>query len=390
MTVPQIKRFNGLNNVSDPLRLGMSWLVTADNVNISDTGAIGKREGYTLSQAGVYSGVYATQDYQRMYLVDDGDLRTFDGVVLKTGLSSAPMHWAEINGDAYFNNGVDRGVILTDNTLIDWAWSVPTAPNLAAVTGRLTPGLYQVRCTFVLADGRETGTSESNEITLGSDEALSITDVPHLAGALTKVYICPPNSTVYQAAATTTGSALVWNFSNDALGADLRTAFFDSLPVGTDVIQFFKGRIYAAQYFPSQDQTVVWFSETLAFHLFNLNTDFFILPGQVLMMAPSDEALIVGTQAEVYAYTGEKLTLLADYGVVAGQHWSRDELGEGKNRILFWTSRGVCAAMPFTNLTERSVSVAPGIKAGGTIVRHGGQKRYLAVLQQGGSAFNAL
>jgi len=33
--------------------------------------------------------------------------------------------------------------------------------------------------------------------------------------------------------------------------------------------------------------------------------------------------------------------------------------------------------------------VAPGVRAGGCVVRTGGQKRYLSVLQLGGEAFNA-
>ena len=381
--MPQIKRFKGLNNVSDPLRLGMSWLATADNVNITDTGAIEKRSGYAQAQTGSFTGAYTTLDFQRMYLVDNGVLRTFEGAVLKTGLSAAPMYWAEINDQVFFNNGADRGVILPDNTVLDWAWAAPTAPNVSAVTGSLPAGLYQVRCAYLLADGRETGTGDSAEIVLAEGQALSISDIPHTAGALTKVYIAPANSDVYQLAAATTGSALIWNFSNDALGEDLRNAFLDSIPQGADVIQFFKGRAYVAQYMPEADQTVVWFSESLGYHLFNLNSDFFIVPGHVVMLAPTPDALVIGTTSRVYTY-GDKFVEVAPYGVVPGQHWSKDE-----GRILFWTTRGVCSALPFTNLTEQTVSVAPGIKAGGTIVRQGGQKRYLVVLQQGGSAFNS-
>ena len=132
----------------------------------------------------------------------------------------------------------------------------------------------------------------------------------------------------------------------------------------------------------------MWFSEALAFHLFNLNSGFFIVPGRVTMLAPTEDALLIGTTARIFAYS-EKLDLLAKYGVVPGQHWVEDEQVDGSKRILFWTTRGVCSALPFTNLTEKNVSVAPGIRAGGTIVRQGGQKRYLVALQQGGSAFNS-
>jgi hypothetical protein len=102
------------------------------------------------------------------------------------------------------------------------------------------------------------------------------------------------------------------------------------------------------------------------------------------MLAPHDSALLIGTESRVYAYDGTKLDQVADYGVVPGQHWGRDD-----ERILFWSTRGLCAALPFTNLTEKQVSVAPGVRAGGCVIRSSGQKRFLACLQQGKEAFNA-
>lgn len=296
---PGIKQFLGLNNVTDPLRAGFGWLTTADNVNVTDSGALEVRDGYSRSKTGSFTAIYTTKDFQRMYLVDGGALKTFDGTTLASGLTSLPMYWAEANGDVYFNNGVDSGVIYQDNRVGPWRREATVNKYLGA-------------------DGQEL------------------------------------------------------------------EALLDPLPLGTDVIQFWGGRMYVAQYMPTEDQTVVWFSLPLGFHLFSLDSDYFVVPGRVHMLAPHDDALIIGTSVKVHAYSASGLVELADYGVVPGQHWSMDD-----KRILFWTTRGVCAALPFTNLTEKSVSVAPGIQAGGTIVRQGGQKRYLVALQQGGSAFNS-
>lgn len=300
--MPQIKRFKGLNNVSDPLRLSPGWLAQADNVNISDTGAMSKRKGYSLHRAGAFNSAYNTLDFQRSYLATAIGIQNFAGENIAVLSSIAPMFWCEVNEHVYFNNGTDSGVIAPDDSVSVW---------------RGAPVSY---------------------------------------GA---------------------------GFKNDD-GTEMEV-LFETLPLGTGPIQFWKGRMYAAQYFPRENQTVVWFSEPLGYHLFNLDSNFIILPGRVEMMAPHDEALLVGTDACVYAYTGEKLAQLADYGVVPGQHWSQDG-----QRILFWTNRGLCAALPFTNLTERQISVAPGVRAGGCLVRSGGQKRFLAVLQQGGVPFNAL
>jgi len=379
-----IRQFKGLSNTSDPMRKGLGWLSVADNVNVTNTGALSKREGYTKVKTGNFSGVFTTFDFQRMYAVLDDQLIKFDGTVLATLASAAPMYWAEINDQVFFNNGTDSGIIRQDGSVIPWRWPVPTAPSVTAATGNLPAGTYQVRCTYVLDDGRETGTGEAAEIVLTDESCLQISDIPRELAKYTNVYIAPANSTVYQLYAMTRASALTFNSSPDDLGRDLLNAFFDPLPLGTDVIQIWKARAYAAQYMPSDGQTAVWFSEPLAFHLFNLNSNFILVPGKVQMLAAHNEALLIGTTTRVYAYDGQSLKQLAEYGVIPGQHWSRDD-----ERILFWTERGLCAALPFQNLTEKQVSVAPGVRAGGCVVRYGGQKRFLVALQQGGQPFNS-
>jgi len=379
-----IKSFRGLNNVSDPMRLDMSWLVQADNVNISETGAISKREGYSLARAGAFTSAFSTFDFSRMYTADALGIKTFTGENIAALSSTSPMFWCEANDNVYYNNGVDSGVIGPDNTVTPWRWPTPTAPSVAAVTGNLPAGMYQVRCTYILDDGRETGTGDSAEIYLTDGQGLQISNIPLGLGVSgTNIYIAPANSDVYQLFASTRSTALTFSSSPNDLGRDLLNAFLDPLPLGADAIQAWKGRIYAAQYMPTENQTAIWYSEALGFHLFNLNSNFIIVPGRVHMLAPHSDALVIGTGERVYAYDGTKLVQVAEYGVVPGQHWAKDD-----ERILFWSVRGLCAALPFSNLTEKAVSVAPGVRAGGCVIRAGGQKRYLSVIQQGGSAFN--
>ncbi len=382
----KISSFLGLNSVTDPLRVGLGWLTQADNINVTDTGGLTRRDGYSLVAAGSYTGVYTTLDFSRMYVVVGSVIKDYVGNTLKDLTSTDPMYWAEVNTQVFFTNGTDSGVLLPDSSVLPWGWQTPAVPGVAAVTGSLPAGQYQVRCTFTLPDGRETGASYVTELTLTEGQALQVTGLQTLSGHTTNIYIAPANSTVFQLAFSTTSlSAFTWNASPDDLGVELTNHQLSPLPRDATSIQAWGGRIYAAQYFASTDQTIVWFSQPLGFHLFNLGQDFFMVPGRVLMLAPHSDALIVGTDAATYAYTGEKLEQLAPYGVVPGQHWSEDD-----ERILFWTTRGLCAALPFKNLTEKQVSVAPGVHAGGCVMRSGGQRRYLAVLQQGGSPFNSL
>lgn len=295
----QVTTFNGLNNVTDPVRLGVNWLAVADNVDITNTGAIAKRDGYARVQTGNYASAFSTSDHARMYVAADGYIKTFDGVALLALESTSPVSWFELNDQVFFDNGTDSGIIQPDNEVLPW---------------------------------RESG----------------LADIPVIGDD---------------------GNPL--------------ESLYSPLPNGTHLVQHWRGRIYAAQFMPVENQTVVWFSQPLGFHLFNLDSDFILLPGKVEMLAPHDTALVIGTDTAIYAYSPEGLAELADYGTLPGQHWVHDG-----PRVLFWTLRGVCAAMPFQNLTEGRVSVAPGDRAAGCLIERKGQKRYIAAVQQGGAPFN--
>lgn len=385
----QVARFSGLNNVDDPLSLNLGWLTQADNINITSADKIERRDGYTLDIAGEILGAYATIDQQRMYYVDGGTLMAYGEVALADIASSARMHWTEVNGDVFFNNGTDRGIIKADNQVLQLAWPEPPAPVLAAVDGSLAPGKYDVLCTYLLPDGRETGAGQSSSIDIAAGQALQIADIPQSPGLVTRTYIAPANSTVFQLAYEGYQTARRWDYSPNSLGLDLATDDFDPIPEGATVIQFWRGRLYAAQYIPSSDMTAIWRSQPLGFHLFDLSSDFHAIPGKVLMMAPTTTALVIGTDVAIHAFDGENLRELAPYGVVPGWCWARDEDESGEQLgVYIWTQRGACKAMPFVNLTSGHVSVAPGVQAGAAVIAQGGQRRFIASLHQGGTAFN--
>jgi hypothetical protein len=385
----QIKKFKGLNNVSDNLRLAQGWLTVADNIEITDTGGIVRREGYGKTfNSTKLSGVYTTLDFTRMYAADAGALVSISHEMERTRLcglvSDAPMYWAEINSQVFFSNGVDSGIVLKDGEVIDLRWPEPDVISITAIDGSLPPGKYQVCCTFLLPDGRETGSSNVTEITLTREGGLSLTSIPTSPGTETVVYISPADSTVFQEAFTTTSNSMNWVAGADSLGADLITQFYNPLPRGTKYLAFWGGRLHASQYFPESDTSVVWGSEPLGFHLFDLSRGYLAVPGEITMLAPHDAVLLIGTTTRVYTYDQESLTQIADYGAVPGWNWVKDD--EGK--IMFWTTRGLCSALPFSNLTLRQIGVDSGVTAGAAIIQKNGTKKYVVALQQGGINFN--
>ena len=138
MATKKIRAFKGLNNVSDPTRLGLSWLTRADNINISDTGRVTRRSGYSAALAGSYTGAYSTKDYTRLFVVDGGNLkrvnRDLTTTILRAGLAAAPMHWAEVNREIFFSNGPDKGIIGADNTTRPWMLDSPSTERPSRVT----------------------------------------------------------------------------------------------------------------------------------------------------------------------------------------------------------------------------------------------------------------
>ena len=388
MKPSSVTAFRGLNNTSDPLTLGLGWLVTAENIDITDRGRIQVRPGYGAPIAATNPQAYGTIDHQRAYYTDGDALKTIEGVTIATGLSSGPISWAEVDRQVFYCNGVDTGIIGPDHTVRALSWPIPATPSLAAVAGNLDPGLYRVCCTFELPDGRETGASDPAEIEIQAGQGLQVSGIAQTEGMRTRTYICPANSTVFQRAYSGEASAFVWNTSPDYLGSDLTTDGLDPIPAGASIIQHWNGRLHAAVYEPQADATFIFQSEALAYHLFDLEKSIAV-DGQARMLAPSSEALVIGTDKAIYAYDRSgALLMLANYGVTPGWPWWIDDSHPSKT-LYIWTERGMCRFPEFANLAGDQVSVAPGVHAGAAVVQANGQKRFVVALHQGGIPFNS-
>lgn len=380
--------FKGLHNTADPLQLGNSYLTQADNLDISEHGRLSTRDGFYPVRSGSFSGAFNTRDFSRAYFIDSGVLlerSAIDGsyTPLLSGLSDAPMHWAEINRQVYFNNGIDSGVINENGSILPMKWDAPTPPDLSAGSGALPAGLYRVCCSYLLNDGRETGTGDVSEIQLSEGSSLLMAQIAQVDGAQTLVYLAPANSTVFQLAFVANGPSGVWASPPELLGSELRYHALNSLPDSASNLAFFQNKLRAMQALPSDGQTIIWSSQPNAWHLWDY-ADYIAVPGVGVWIAEHPKALIIATTTEIYAYDGDSLTRLATWGSVPGQSVVVDDNGD----LIFWTTRGVCSALPFETLTEQ-VSLIPGSTASACLIRKDGGKKYVVSLRKGGQPFNA-
>ncbi len=391
----ELNRFNGLNNVADPMRgtgtgtkeaQTWQWQQVADNVDGTDAHGLVRREGYTPFLSATISGAYSTIDFSRLYIVAGGDLMRVnaDGSVrvLDTGLSGT-AYWAEINDVVYLSCGATKLQIWLDSSVTPWGVPVPATPDAKATTGHLFSGLVQICLTYTDSTGLEGGASPAVDVMIGENGGVTVTNIPQITGYTAQLYATEPDGTVfYHAASLPIQTAYTLNSLPQ--GSELTTQFLDAPPTGQH-IAFLGANAYLADYNPALDQTVIWFSQAQGYHLFNLNTDYFVVPGEVTQLHGSGNGLVVATQARIYLYNDDQLLQLAEYGAVPGQH---ADLGRD-GKTYFWTKRGLCRVTPFENLTESVVSVAPGVQAGGGVINTDGYSKYVAVIHSGGDAFNA-
>jgi hypothetical protein len=400
----RVSSFTGLDNVHDPLTLGLGAQVQVDNVDITNKNHIVRMRGYkkVLSNT-LNTGAYATKDLQRLYVVDNGNLLQvfpdMSSITLKSGLNAAPMYFTEVNGVVYYSNGIDFGTLDPDG-YEPWGIAQPASPTIADYGGgSLVDGVYQVVCTLVDANGMESSNSDVAVIaTLTAAGRIFISNIQQTTGYTTNVYATKNDGDVFFLLRQNSGTSITYDATDyDTMGREL--PFWNrNLPRGS-IPAYFGGRIYTAEWYPQTDTTTIWRSLPLHFHQFDPGGEGITVPGQVVGMCATREthftgnerltqkgvadALLIGTDREIYTWDDDQLVLLASYGMVPGWH-----ITEFRGKLYFWTLRGLCRALPFENLTESTVSVAPGLSAGGTVLERNGTHRYVAALHQGGVAFN--
>lgn len=353
-----VRSVNGINNVTDPYRLGHDWLKAAVNVDITNTGAIVRRGEAVQALTTQIDSVFKTGD-GRVFIMAAGTLkRIMPDLTVRTlasGYTEGDYSWGELNNQVYFGDGVSYGMIGRDDSVSDLAWEIPLSPTLSTHGGNLPAGTYRCCCTFVMPDGRETGASEETEIELDGTTGLLISDIPQESGWATNVYLTAANSTVFMLAVYTSSTVIDWNLDPSFLNEPLETQ--EDYPIRGENLTFWKGQLFTTEL--GDGVTTIWASEPLQPHLFPLGDSHLSLPGEVTVLGDAGEALLVCTREKTYRYDGETVTEVADYGAPKGTP------GKGSDGLLyFMTNEGLCRAFPFENLTKGvySFTLAEGLR----------------------------
>lgn len=400
--------FEGVVNTRSRKDIGLKALFAGDNVTITDTKKIKRRNGYALARTatGTVQSVFGGTGTP--YIVDNGTLiHIVNGQerTLLTGLTGTDYHWDVINGDVYFANGVEAGICRGD-TYLPWRLTIPPTPlvefmNAATVTVPLnavgttyTSATFRVTCTYVTVDGRETAPCDNAPIVCSPlTNLLRVTVTPPPAGyATVNVYVTEPDGVSFRLAATSsTGGALTIN--PQRTGEELTTYGMQSLPAGVNWIAQVRGYVWASVYNAQTDQSCVYMSDALGYHLFDTSNDFRMFPGQMsalLWLTPNENPPSMGVLISTTQYTyhyhidEDQLDELVDYGAIPGTAAviTSDSTG------YWFTPRGLCRGFPFENLTEKNYYPLQGTVATGAYAYLNGEEHFIAVIQNGQPPFN--
>lgn len=388
--------FAGVVNTRSPKDIGLSDIALGDNVVVTDTKKLLRRDGFSAYIEGSVRSAFGCGD--NLYVViGDSIYRSVSATDLHlvvSGLTGTRYHWDDLNDEAYFVNGVEAGILAGD-TFKPWRLDVPPTPTVdvvstgvapvvvANVGGTYTSATFRVCATYLTADGRETAPSDFAVVETTPYAALLRVTCP-TAYARTNFYCTEPDGSVFRLLSSTTASTATFN--PQASGRPLTTFGKFSLPNGvTHVCTTQKGVVLTAQYYPDLRQTLVFKSEPLGYHLWDIEEGYFAVPGEIGVFLEVAKGVVCGTTSGIWFYGFDgSFELLASYGVVPG--FGGDTTPESV--AYFWTTRGMCKAMPFENLTEANVSMAPGLAAYGGILYVNGMQQFVAVTHGGGEPFN--
>lgn len=379
-----ISKFLGLHNTTDPKAMPAGALTTANNIDILREGFVKRRNGYakSLSCTSITSS-YVTKDASRLFIVDSGNLKLVNADLtvrtLATGFPSTRLYWDDASGYTFISNAK---VIYPDNSVHDLNIPDPVQPNTTITTGNLSAGRYQVAITYMNSNGREGSVSLPfvREVT---DDAGIVVEPEFISGYSCNIYVSAADGDLlYRAINISQGSYLISDVSRLSEPIDDKQIGTTQPPDNIEHLCYFEGKLYVTTSY--QGHSFVWFSQDYWWNLFDSQKDYFTLVGKITCLKATIHGLVIGTDHELWLFKEDTLTKLADYGVPEGLAVVTDSVGN----VLIWTKRGVCT-LPFSNITETKVSLITGSHVSSAIINDAGQKRFIVLSDDQGSAYNA-
>ena len=361
----------------------------AVNVDIPSSGAVQRREGYSLALAGTsaHSGWHDGMFPFALY-VDQGTLRAMQtgGSTwpLVSGLHDAEVSYALVNERAYWSNGAQTGIVTAGGDALPWGVEHPNGQPLVSVSaaGGLAAGLYQVAVTFRDIRGEESGTGQAAQIAVPEGGGIALSNVPQPLDAdvnIVRVYLSPANGDMLYFVRDMPVGMTSATLGAGARGKPLDSQFMEKMPAG-NIVRALNGRMFVAR-----GAEMLW-SEALGFGLHHPTKNRLRVGAKITLMEPvadgTDAAgLFVADEKRTYFFSGSDPAQFAkricySYPAIpgTGQRVPSNVFGiESTAPAVYWiaTNGVACLGLPGGQVVPLAehIAVAPNAPKGASLFR---------------------
>jgi hypothetical protein len=345
------------------------------NADVDNIGTWRRRAGYARVHAGVntrggYScpvGTFFVEGSNLCKLNDDDSV-----AVLWSGVYGETITYEHVNGNVYFSDGLITKRI-TVAGVTEWGQDVPAAPVLLPVGGALAAGTYIAAVTVVDAEGRESGASETTQITTNVVGGIRFDGLP--SGSNARLYLSTADGTMLYMVAETTIAPYDVLLSGYDKGKPIDTQFMTKPPAGR-IIRHHYGRIYVAD-----GLGVVWYTEPYSHDLVYRGRNFYQFAEPVSVMESVTGGLwLVSDKTEFFGGTGPsdfRARTVLGYGAVYGT----SQIEERTQDAIWYSTKGAIVGTSdgqATNIQEKNVAPDSG-SVGASLVREQNGLRQVVV-----------
>ncbi|MGH7176130.1 MAG: hypothetical protein ACREJC_02010 [Tepidisphaeraceae bacterium] len=289
---------NGMNNRLAEFELKgekLEFLREAFNVDVSDTGRVRSRRGFTRIRTNISGhSVFAAKG--RFLFCDSGDLRLGvppgDSVILSGLPTQMPMAYVEVNDEIRLSNGFITKRLTAGGALTPWGVATPSgAPTASPLAfGALDEGRYQVAVTHVAPDGEESGASIVAIVDVAAGGGIQLVGIPQPSdgyATLIRIYVTKQNGDLfYLYDDVPVGTFNLDVFASSALGPALDTFFLQPFPPCSS-LEYYNGRIYGA------NGPFVFYTESFRYGLFRPAQNFIMFPSDVTVLKAVEDGFYV-------------------------------------------------------------------------------------------------
>lgn len=383
----------GVNNRRPPHELtqavgngSIDLLRDAVNVDVSDSGKLRRREGFSQVFSGRArsawgddkAGFYAEgSTLYHLWLDPGGELRRS---VIRADLApTETLSYCEAGGTYYYTSKSVMGMV-RGGARLDFTPRPLLTPELSVTPGALPKGRYQVCITQFGAAGESASTTPA-AIEVPAGGGIRVSSIPPApVGCITLIYVTGADGEVFGRAAVDIAGGVADILTPSSTGATCQTLLLEPMPPGA-IVRFGNARLLVAA------GNVLCYSEPFFPGLWRPSKNYIQFPEPITALEPSGRGVFVAAD-KTYWLGGEITQAALDERLPYGAVPNSGGNDPANPESCFWISeRGLVFGGPdgsVKNLQEEQLALTGGTAGAAVYRERNGQRHVLTSVQDPG------